>query len=493
MAVIKLDTLISADLQTCFDASRSIDAHAQSMAGSQEKPVAGRTSGLIGLHETVTWRAKHFGIWWQLTSRITQMDPPNSFTDQIVKGPFARMHHKHSFVPQGKHTLMIDEFNYASPLGKLGKFADWLFVERYMRRLLSQRNEWIRKYCEKQNAAKIDQNASPSALYIIGNGFDMYHGLDTRYKSFGVYLKHHYEEIYEYLLKYYYFQDVDDNEKNEYSPSWAELEETMADLDYEEVLEDNKNYLPGTYGEGFRDSDYHTFDQEIERVVDKLTKDLCSAFREFILAVTFPHDVNHKLIQLEPNAVFLNFNYTDTIEKYYGVHPMRLLYIHGKAKAADQDIILGHGVDPDNFADAEPVAPDGLTPEQLDQWIEEKSDQYDYAYDSGRKTMLSYFYHSYKFTGDIIQKNTPFFEKLKNIKNIYVFGHSLAMVDQPYFRKLIDAINIIHTLWVVTYFWVEDQMNYKNILIGMGVKKEQITMVKMESLPKLLPSLFRSE
>ena len=41
------------------------------MASSQERAVAGRMTGAIELGETVTWRARHFGYWWTLTSRIT--------------------------------------------------------------------------------------------------------------------------------------------------------------------------------------------------------------------------------------------------------------------------------------------------------------------------------------------------------------------------------------------------------------------------------------
>lgn len=149
MPIIQLRTFINADQQTCFDTSRSIDVHANSMANSREKAIAGRTTGLIQLHETVTWRAKHFGIWWTLTSRITQMDVPHSFTDEIVRGPFARMHHKHILQQENQGTLMIDEFNYASPLGILGKIADVLFVEKYMRNLLSERNEFIKMHAEK--------------------------------------------------------------------------------------------------------------------------------------------------------------------------------------------------------------------------------------------------------------------------------------------------------------------------------------------------------
>nr|WP_321225937.1 hypothetical protein [uncultured Psychroserpens sp.] len=61
MPTIEIKTYISADIQTCFDLARNIDFHKASMEHSNEKAIAGKTSGLIGLGEWVTWEAKHFG------------------------------------------------------------------------------------------------------------------------------------------------------------------------------------------------------------------------------------------------------------------------------------------------------------------------------------------------------------------------------------------------------------------------------------------------
>ena len=49
-------------------------------------------------------------------------------------------------------------------------------------------------------------------LYVIGNGFDIYHNLDTRYQSFANYLAENYDEIYELLLQYYALPDIKDPE-----------------------------------------------------------------------------------------------------------------------------------------------------------------------------------------------------------------------------------------------------------------------------------------
>lgn len=71
MPCIKIETTIHAPVQRCFDLSRSIDLHQISTIETKERAIAGKTSGLIGLNETVTWQAKHFGITQKLTSKIT--------------------------------------------------------------------------------------------------------------------------------------------------------------------------------------------------------------------------------------------------------------------------------------------------------------------------------------------------------------------------------------------------------------------------------------
>lgn len=148
MPTIRLTTHIRASREVCFDLSRSIDLHMQSTAHTGERAIAGRTSGLIGPGETVTWRARHFGIWQNLTSTITGYDRPVYFVDEMVQGAFRSIRHEHRFEAGGDGTVMYDVFAYQSPLGLLGRVADYLFLKRYMRRLLEERNAVIRAAAE---------------------------------------------------------------------------------------------------------------------------------------------------------------------------------------------------------------------------------------------------------------------------------------------------------------------------------------------------------
>jgi ligand-binding SRPBCC domain-containing protein len=146
---IDLTTDIDAPVDVVFDLARDLDLHARSMAHTGERAVAGRTSGRIGAGETVTWRARHFGIWWSLTSRITVVEPPTRFQDIQERGPFAWFRHEHTFESRSDGgTHMLDRWEHRSPLGPLGWLADRLILTGHMRRLLVTRNAVLKREAE---------------------------------------------------------------------------------------------------------------------------------------------------------------------------------------------------------------------------------------------------------------------------------------------------------------------------------------------------------
>ncbi|MGJ8593579.1 MAG: SRPBCC family protein [Aquaticitalea sp.] len=148
MPLIILKTEIKADIQTCFDLSRNIDFHLKSLEHSHEEAVAGKTSGLIGLGESVTWEAKHFGIKQRLTSKITEFNAPHYFVDKMVSGAFKSFKHEHIFETQGNETLMTDKFHFESPYGIFGTLANTLFLTRYVTNLLQTRNAALKAEAE---------------------------------------------------------------------------------------------------------------------------------------------------------------------------------------------------------------------------------------------------------------------------------------------------------------------------------------------------------
>lgn len=150
MSLIELTTEIKAPIEICFDLARSIDLHKLSTKETNEEAISGVTSGLIGLGETVTWRAKHFGITQKLSSKITEYKYPYYFRDEMIKGAFKKISHKHEFGTKGNCTRMTDHFEYEVPFGVAGKIFDRLILSNYLKCLLEKRNIIIKEVAESE-------------------------------------------------------------------------------------------------------------------------------------------------------------------------------------------------------------------------------------------------------------------------------------------------------------------------------------------------------
>ena len=126
-----------------FDLARSVDAHKESMAESREDAIAGVTSGLISLGEEVTWRAWHFGLPLRMTSRITELQSPDFFVDEQVRGPFRRFRHVHEFREDAAGTTMVDRIEFEAPFGLMGRLIERLVLAHYLQKLIEARNRHL--------------------------------------------------------------------------------------------------------------------------------------------------------------------------------------------------------------------------------------------------------------------------------------------------------------------------------------------------------------
>jgi ligand-binding SRPBCC domain-containing protein len=146
---IRLQTVMVAPIGACFDLSLSVDAHTASMRRSGERAIGGVTSGAMKLGDTVAWRARHFGIAFEMTCAITEYQYPSRFVDEQLHGPFRRWWHEHTFTTAANgETVMTDVVQFQSPLSPLGTLADRLMLDRYMSHLLRQRNAWLKATLE---------------------------------------------------------------------------------------------------------------------------------------------------------------------------------------------------------------------------------------------------------------------------------------------------------------------------------------------------------
>lgn len=146
----RIETLIAAAVEDCFNLSISVDAHTASMENSGERAVAGITSGRMSLGDIVTWRARHFGISFRMTSAITAFEFPDRFVDEQQSGPFGLWWHEHRFTrtENDDHTRMIDTVRFVAPVGTLGSMAERLVLGSYMQKLIRRRNDWLKSTLE---------------------------------------------------------------------------------------------------------------------------------------------------------------------------------------------------------------------------------------------------------------------------------------------------------------------------------------------------------
>lgn len=156
-------TRLPTDIETAFDLSLTVEVHVESFSRSQERAVAGVTSGVMKLDEEVTWRARHFGRVWTMRSRISALERPTRFVDEQVRGPFAQWWHEHRFTPiDDTTTEMVDVIVFRAPLGILGRIAERIGLTWYMRRLIDARNDTLVRLASADRSEHPDVDMPPA-------------------------------------------------------------------------------------------------------------------------------------------------------------------------------------------------------------------------------------------------------------------------------------------------------------------------------------------
>lgn len=102
------------------------------------RPIEMRAGALI------EYRLKLHGVPVRWKTRIESFDPPHTFVDAQISGPYKLWHHTHVFEPDGRGgTIMRDRVRYALPFGPFGALAHALFVRRDLRRIFDFRQETV--------------------------------------------------------------------------------------------------------------------------------------------------------------------------------------------------------------------------------------------------------------------------------------------------------------------------------------------------------------
>lgn len=294
-------------------------------------------------------------------------------------------------------------------------------------------------------------------LYILGNGFDIYHGLKTRYTDFHQFVSDNYPELETTLENYFNFQ-VDDNYL------WKSFESDLCEFNYKSFF-DEINHVD-VLVESFERSDCFGLEDDIAQQGEELVKDMRDAFLSWIESVEYPEKVmlESKLIRFQPSSLFINFNYTDTLEELYQIPNDDILYLHNNANDYSGELIFGHA------AKKEKVPKE----DELDEEGNSNRTMFTDAEDAARFP----FYAFQKNTDDIINVNIHYFENLGEIDKVVVLGHSLGEVDWPYFRKIESYGH--HLTWQISYYGgFEEEKNQGRIAAEMLSKTDRIELIRI--------------
>ncbi len=301
-------------------------------------------------------------------------------------------------------------------------------------------------------------------LYVIGNGFDLHHGIRSRYSHFKDYLKVADKELHDALVQYFPNDD-----------EWSDFEATLAYLDTDEMIDHASMFLMSYGAENWSDSAHHDYQYELGKLIDLVTSHLKQSFLEWVLQISIPAGAVDNRLELPPGAKYLNFNYTPSLEKIYGIAEKDILYIHHKAVDNTSDLILGHGRNPKGLKSLN----SGTNLEDQDVRITE-----------GNSLLDDYFAKNYKQTKKINKENKQFFKSLEDVDEVHVLGHSVSPVDIAYFKELKKNIQSNKVKWKVSYFKNKERDEREEALVGIGIKKDLIHLDKLKNLYSRQLSLF---
>ncbi|HHB7812202.1 MULTISPECIES: bacteriophage abortive infection AbiH family protein [Klebsiella pneumoniae complex] len=287
-------------------------------------------------------------------------------------------------------------------------------------------------------------------LYIIGNGFDIRHGLPTGYKHFKSYVAKNDQELYDAIEEYMPAGD-----------EWNELESALGEIDYELILQNSEMFLASYNTDDWSDAYHHDYQYEVDKITRMLSARLKEQFTDWVKGINIAdaYDSEQYIPPIPRESLYFSFNYTNTLQQIYAVPDAQIIHIHGNC-SYDDDLILGH-----SFRVEKPLNP-YIGPDQ-DTRIAE-------AYDS----INEYFGNTFKPSEDIIKEESVFFSSLNNVDEVIVLGHSLAEVDGEYFAKINKSIQE-NARWIVALYRGEEK---SGSLEDYDVRNSNISYVQYEDI-----------
>ena len=270
------------------------------------------------------------------------------------------------------------------------------------------------------------KNNITTTLYIIGNGFDLAHGIPSSYSHFRDYCQKHNQELYNLIERFY-------PNPEEF---WAAFETNLKNIDADMII-DWCQLGNGEWNTNYKD--FYRFTDEVKNTVDNIKTSIVAGFHEWIHSLYV--DCQKAAGLYSQDALFLNFNYTKTLEKSYGISEDRILHIHGISDTEIQSLVFGHNA-------------------SFEELIYKTEGDNEFETDS-RREIANVLMKLVKPTEEIIAQNHVFFDALKDVDLVICLGVSYNSIDMPYFDKIRNSVKQ-DAHWICSVYSDDDKKNLQS-------------------------------
>lgn len=284
-----------------------------------------------------------------------------------------------------------------------------------------------------------------ATLHIIGNGFDLAHGLPTSYWHYYQFLLNNGEEWFVNMMENYFGHTPSlNNHRRQHNILWSDLERALGEYDVDGIFD----FLHEGHEEDLDHMGQYVdaIDAELKYHFIDIKQQFQETFADWCRSIDVAQAHKKRIPHLDPNGLFLTFNYSDTLERVYGIP--NVLHIHGRSSMQNDELIVGHN-----------------TPAVLRR-------QYEAAFldmPEIMSTIATTINGLLKDQQGIIQRHARFFNLLNQVDKVVVYGHSMALVDLPYFEAVQRNVQP-NARWHFSYYAEDEKDAKRKIARLLGAK-----------------------
>lgn len=305
------------------------------------------------------------------------------------------------------------------------------------------------------------KNRKYSDLYLIGNGFDIHHGLPSKYSDFWGWLSSERPELESMMSEYY-------DCSGEW---WKTFEESLGHPKLSEYIALTALCnQPNLASDNFHDSEWYNGQYQAEREVGSFVDELQDAFTDWVRSELSYCSLGNKLKIKKSRSYFINFNYTDTLEKVYSISKNNIWHPHGSLD--DGEVVFGHGrlyhdILSEYTPDFDiPEITEGMTDGEYNELLNfvnpDQND--DIISQMVREAAVSEISKLEKPVARIIDVNLRKFKNLHGVRRIHIYGLSLSDVDLKYFDTVRQYSSSFYTKWEFSYYSPDDEARVDDVI-----------------------------